>query len=247
VPFFVLALLSTLLLISGTSLPVEAEVLRQTTGYPQVQPYPSNDRFYCMKRNPSCGRDPWWMEFWDLEDDHPVEFAAVGPGFVSEARYAEAVNLIWQWPEGRFLLNEAARHGVKLRTASSLQFPTAAATYGPSLRLILINPRFVKTSTWMLAGLTVHELKHAADHRAGSFQGLGKEDCHGRERHAYQAQQRYLVWLTHDLVRQPIPMHLVNQHLSPADRELAHTLVRIGRATSVDQLVAEDFARICAH
>src|SRR5256885_15770145 len=50
------------------------------------------------------------------------------------------------------------------------------------------------------------------------------------EQHAYEAEKRYVTWITNSLVRQPIPLNLIHQQLSPADWMVADSLLRKANA-----------------
>lgn len=221
----------------------DSTTVRQVTGYPQVSPWSSDDRLYCLKVNPSCGRDPWWAEWTEVQDGQLVQFSA--SGLVAEARFIEAVNLLWQWSEGKFLVSEAARHRVTVRAGGPDSERAAFASYHSGSRLIMISSAYVETSTWMVADMLAHELRHAADHRAEVHQGSGRSDYCASEQRAYQVERRFLIWLTRDLVRQSIPMDRIRQRLSPADRTLAENLVRIGSAANPDELARRDYQVSC--
>ena len=215
--------------------PVPATVL--------IHPYPTNDRFSCFRANPSCGRDPWWAERFELDDRRMARFSQLGAGLAADVRLAEPVNLLWQWSDGRSLLTDAAAHGVTILFDPS--FPSNPAVYQPFDRSIRVNPRYGPMATWIVAGLLAHELQHAADHRAGSLEGPEPHFCFARERHAYHTERLYVRWLTGELVRQPVPLELINRRLPAVDREMAARLVMIANAPSLDQLVAHDYAQEC--
>jgi hypothetical protein len=224
--------------------PISPVAPQVSGGFRQVAPYPSDDRFYCVRANPSCARDPWWAEWNELQDPQLVQFSA--SGLVAEARFIEAVNLLWQWTEGRALIGEAARHGVVIRAGTFPNHEGVIGAYNSGQRLVLVNPAFVETSTWMVADVLAHELRHAADHRSGTLVRATARDCFAGETRAYQSEQRFLRWLVRDLVRQPIPMQLIRQRLSSADQTLAFNLLRISDAADVGQLVRSDYAESCA-
>src|SRR5205085_11082055 len=81
-------------------------------GLSVVGAYPDDTAWSCLATNPSCARDPWWAEWNELQDDTRVTYSAIGSHFSTERRFAEAVDLLWQSPEGKLLLPQAERSGV---------------------------------------------------------------------------------------------------------------------------------------
>ncbi len=217
----------------------------QRTGYPEVRPWSTDDRMYCLRGNPSCGRDPWWAEWNALQGDDLVQFTQLGSGLLAERRFIEAVNLLWQWEEGKALLRASSKLGVTIRAGSFPGHEHAIAAYSSGSRLILVKPDYVRTSTWMVASVLAHELQHAADHAAGAHQGPVRAECYIREQRAYAVERRFLLWLTRALVRLPVPTGLLDKHLSVADRRLASNLIRIGTASDTDRLVLSDYREVC--
>ena len=160
----------------------------------QVYEAPANDSaFWCLKENPSCSRDAWWVEWNELQDRTPVQFRFLGPGLVVEKRFVEAIMLLWQWPEGKGLLKDAASQSVHILAA-----PPRGEYFGvwvQPLNAIGINRLYTETSTWMVADILAHELTHAADRHAGRFQNETYSDCITLEQRAFHAELRYLTWL----------------------------------------------------
>src|SRR5688500_6034528 len=110
-------------------------------GVSGVLPYSSDTAWTCLAANPSCGRDPWWAEWNELQGEDVVTYAAIGGRFSTERRFVEAVNLLWQWPHGKTLLLQADRSGVRVMSLA-YDRRTAFASYVPERKLIAINQRF---------------------------------------------------------------------------------------------------------
>jgi hypothetical protein len=203
-------------------------------------------RFPCQKENPSCARDPWWLEWNQLQDSRPVQFSFLGPGLVSERRFVEVVWLLWQWPEGQSLLKQASSNGVALVSAVGGADAGSFAYYQPSRNLVMVNRTFAETSTWMVADIIAHELRHAADWAAGVYTGASPADCVVREQRGYQAEHAYQAWLSGHLGGLPNPAEMLKAKLTSEDYDLYLNLYRLGTAPDVDALAASDYRRICA-
>lgn len=190
--------------------------------YPIVEaPQGSPSVWTCLRANPSCARDPWWVEWNELQYDDFVQYAFVGPGLVTEFRFIEAIWLLWKWEEGKFLLSEAAKHGVIIY---ALPFERSAfASYSFRLKRIAVNEKFTEVSTWMLADILAHELKHAADHRAGAWMSGSYADCIAGEQVAYQTERRFVSWLARNMGWLPDP-YSVAARLSSEDFDLYYDL-----------------------
>src|SRR5262249_42214061 len=173
-------------------------------GLPTIDPYPSDTTWSCFATNPSCGRDPWWAEWNEQQDETHVSYSAIGPHFVTQSRFAEAINLLCQWPEGKGLLEQADAAGVLVMTLS-YDRQTAFATYSPQRKLIAFNSRFTTVPTWMAADVIAHELSHAADDTHGANGSSTSAACIDGETAAYLVQQRFLVWLTRGLEPEGLP------------------------------------------
>lgn len=211
--------------------------------FPVLPAPPGEAGLPCLPANPSCRREAWWAEWNELQWDDLVQFEFLGPGLVAEYRFAQAVWLLWQWSEGQFLLREGAAHGVAIFSA-----PFAAANfadYAPVQRVIHISPDFTSTSTWMLADLLAHELKHAADSRAGVLASRSYADCIAREQSAYAVEHRFLAWVAERFGGLPAADQ-VRARLSRADFLLYRNLLEIARSGDVDAEALEDYRRACA-
>jgi hypothetical protein len=155
---------------------------------------PSGSEWPCQSRNPSCGREDWWAQWNELQDNSWLQFKYIGPGLVTESRFAEAIALLWLWPDGRELLQTAADHGVLIYSSPEIA-RRAFAAYRPANRSLMVNPNFTEVSTWMLADVLAHELRHAADHATGTRMGSSYADCVAREQIAFQTEANFVRWL----------------------------------------------------
>jgi hypothetical protein len=212
---------------------------------PRIDPYPDDLKWSCFDTNPSCGRDPWWAEVNTDQSDARVTYRAIGSGFSTERRFAEAVNLLWQWPEGKTLLREADRLGVGVMTLDyDEQF--AYASYVPERNVIAVNRNYVTAPTWMVAGVIAHELSHALDDARNSFSQNTAATCLARENHAFQTEQRYLVWLTRTLRPEGLPTIAAVTGSLNADRaQLARDLYSVGSSSDLSPLVERAYGPVC--
>jgi hypothetical protein len=201
----------------------------------------SDSTSWCLKTNPSCGRDPWWAEWSQPQQSQLVPYPLLAPGFVSEERFVEVVRLLWQWPEGKALLETAAEHDVLIVAGAE---SGAYASYSPQSQRIQLNERFTETSTWMVADVIAHELKHASDHAAGKFDSASYSDCITREHRAYAVEQRFLYWIWNRFGGFPSRDQVVD-HLTAEDLELYDNLMTISYSTDLGPLVAHDYLGHC--
>jgi hypothetical protein len=202
-----------------------------------------DSKLACLAENPSCSRDDWWVEWNELQSDDAVQYRFVGPGLVTEARFVEAIWLIWKWPEGQELLRSAADHGVMILSHPSAS--EAIAYYTHAVRAIVLNPRFEEASTWMVADVLAHELRHAADHRSGQRAVGTYDNCIAAEQAAYQTERRFLVWIVERFEGIPAPQRVADT-LSPDDHTLYSNLFGIAAAPDVDAKALEDYRQNCA-
>src|SRR5438128_8119916 len=138
-----------------------ASLLALTTYvYPVVQPPALAGASWCLETNLSCAQGPWWQERTQLQQADLAQFSFLEPGLATEQRYAEAIRLLWLWPEGQFLVHQAALHGVAVVTWPDAYSSNSLASYMPRHRVVRLNGRFAGSPTWMLAGVLAHELKH---------------------------------------------------------------------------------------
>jgi hypothetical protein len=244
-PSRILLMVAAMVAATTLSQPLSAAAQQQTAALPTIDPYSSDSTWSCLDSNPSCARDPWWAEWDEQQDAANVTYSAIGPHFTTERRYAEAIDLLWQWPEGKSLLRQADGSGVLLMTLSYDQ-QTAFATYSPQRKLIAINSRVAAAPTWMLADVIGHELSHASDDAHGVNQDHTSASCLAGETAATLLQQRFLVWLTRTLEPQGLPtVGVVSAHLSDDNAALANSMYTIGFSTNIPGLITRAYDQVC--
>jgi len=214
-------------------------------GLPSIDPYPADSSWRCFDENPSCKRDPWWAEWNEAQDATHVTYSALGTHFMTERRFDESIDLLWQWTEGKSLLQQADASGV-LVISLSYDRQTAFATYSPQRKLIAINSRFTTAPTWMLADVIAHELSHASDDANRVNSDGNSAACLAGETSATLVQQRFLVWLTRTLEPWGLPsVGVVSAQLSAVHAELARSLYEIGFSTDIPHLVQQNYDGTC--
>jgi hypothetical protein len=215
-----------------------------TFNYRTIDQAPSSDGWPCQSANPSCGREDWWAEWNDIPDGKPLQYRFVGPGLVTEGRFAEVIGLLWTWPEGRELLQTAASNGVTIRSSPEIA-RRAFAAYQPATKTLLVNPQFTEVSTWMLADVLAHELRHASDDATNTRMGATYGDCVAREQVAFQTENRFVNWIADRQSGLPSPDD-VSKVLSQADfalyMDISHTLT----SDNLDAQVEEAYRAICS-
>ena len=83
-----------------TPVPLPSTPVAAAPRFPLVDPPQDDVQFWCLTANPSCNRDPWWVEWNTLRRTDLVEYR-FAPGLVSEGQFIEAIWLLWQWPQGK--------------------------------------------------------------------------------------------------------------------------------------------------
>lgn len=205
---------------------------------------PSDQGWPCLSRNPSCGREEWWAQWNELQDGSALQYRFIGPGLVTEGRFAEAIGLLWVWPEGRELLQTAANHGVAIYSSPEIA-RRAFAAYRPANRTLLVNPSFTEVSTWLLADVLAHELRHAADHATGTRMGADYEACVSREQAAFETEASFVRWLSDRQGGLPSPDQ-VSKLLSQEDFALFTDVFRTLTADNLNAQVEESYRSICS-
>ena len=200
---------------------------------------------YCAGANPSCGRDPWWLQWNELQSTDLVPFVATETPMTVESRYVEALQVLRSWDEGQDLLRQGSEFGVSVRSGVFETEPTAVASYSTSRRTIQINPRYARAATWMLAAVVSHELRHISDARNRLFQAHVSEDCLTRETRAYETEGRFMAWYTEALVGERLPVPELRQQVPSEYRGLSELLVRINNAPEAAELVRKDYSALC--
>ncbi|HEX3246195.1 MAG TPA: hypothetical protein VHX16_12385 [Chloroflexota bacterium] len=200
---------------------------------------------YCAGANPSCGRDPWWLQWNEIQNTDLVSFAVTRTPMTVESRYVEALQVLWSWDEGEDLLTQGSEFGVSVRSGIFETEPTAIASYSTSRRTIQINPRYARAATWMLAAVISHELRHISDARNRLFQSHISGDCLTRETRAYETEGRFMAWYTEALVGERLPVQELRQRVPSEYRGLSELLLRINTAPDASELVRKDYAELC--
>lgn len=204
---------------------------------PQMSGWP------CLSRNPSCGREDWWAQWNEIQDSSWLQFKYIGPGLVTEARFAEAIALLWVWPEGRQLLETAANHGVAIYSSQEIA-RKAFAAYRPADRTLMLNPNFTEVSTWLLADVLAHELRHASDHATNSRMSATYADCVAREQAAFSTERDFVRWLAERQGGLP-SSEQVSKVLSQEDFALFSDVYRTLNSPNLNVQVEESYRSIC--
>jgi len=212
--------------------------------YPALVAPPDDALHPCLVENPSCTRDPWWVEWNELQRDDPLEFA-FAPGLSAEYRFAEAIWLLQQWPDGRMLIADAAGLGIQIRAVSAQRLPNAFAAFVPQRQLILFNQKYVESSTWMVADVLAHELRHASDASRNLNNARTPDDCVVREQRAYQTEADFMRWLTDRMGGLPARAD-VSKELSATDQQLYRNITAISRSPDPAAQASADYADTCA-
>lgn len=205
---------------------------------------PSGDGWPCLQGNPSCGREDWWAQWNEIQESSWIQFRYIGPGLVTEARFAEAIALLWLWPTGRELLQTAADHGVAIYSSPEIA-RRAFAAYRPGNRTLLVNPNFTEVSTWLLADVIAHELRHASDHATSTRMSSGYADCVAREQAAFQTEREFVSWLAERQGGLPSSDE-VSKLLSQEDFALFTDVYRTLTTENLEAQVEESYRQICS-
>ncbi|MBM2810947.1 MAG: hypothetical protein HW416_1706 [Chloroflexi bacterium] len=225
--------------------PAPAPAVSGQSRYPFISAEQDDSVWPCLAENPSCRREEWWSEWNDLQRSDLVGFD-FAPGLVAEYRFAEAIRLIWQWPEGKALLMDAGALGVAIGSLPQSALPEAFAAFSPDGHVIGVSIQFVQTSTWMVADLLAHEMQHAQDFKNRIRTGGTYADCIEREQVAYAVEGRYLGWIAARMGGLP-PTREVARTLSAEDGLLFANLRAIADARDLDQLATNDYRQSCQH
>jgi len=212
--------------------------------YRTMDQAPSGNGWPCQSRNPSCGREDWWAQWNELQEGALLQYRFIGPGLVTEGRFAEAIALLWLWPDGRELLQTAADHGVVIYSSPEIA-RRAFAAYVPAYRTLLVNPSFTEVSTWLLADVVAHELRHAADHATDTRMGSSYADCVAREQVAFRTEASFVRWLADRQGGLP-SSEQVSKLLSQEDFALFTDVYRTLTAENLDAQVEESYRAICS-
>ena len=211
--------------------------------YRTIDQAPQSSGWPCQSRNPSCGREDWWAQWNEIQDTSWLQFKYIGPGLVTEARFVEAIALLWIWPEGRELLETAANHGVAIYSSQEIA-RRAFAAYRPADRTLMVNPNFTEVSTWLLADVVAHELRHASDHATGTRMGNTYADCVAREQAAFNTERDFVRWLAERQGGLP-SADQVSKLLSQEDFALFSDVYRTLNSPNLNAQVEEGYRSIC--
>jgi hypothetical protein len=216
------------------------------------QPIPlASSGIWCLPANTSCDDGPWWQAQTERTSARlrQVSTTYVGlEGLRSDPDFAEAVRLLWQWPEGRQELIGAAERGVQI--VQGPRHPSgdteSFATYDEETRTIEVAFDDLDVPTWMVADLLAHELRHANDLAlAEDVYWTGSEGCFALEERAYASEQRYLAWLAGRFGALPSAAAEIRAELSYAADDLYANMMQIAESEDVVGLVREDYAETC--
>lgn len=200
--------------------------------------------FPCLPEKPTCARTPWWSQWNELQTRRLVQYDFVGPGLVTEFRFVEAIWLLWRWPEGRELLQQAADDAVLIGSSGEAVFQSVFAAYLKDQHQIVVNRAFTETPTWMVASVLAHELAHAADFGAAARTEQTYEECIAREQQAYQVEARFLSWLSEGFGRLPSP-EVARRSFRSEDYTLFMNLRNIATSEDVDAVALDAYRRSC--
>ena len=199
----------------------------------------------CVGTNPSCGRDPWWLQWNELQSTELVQFSLTERPLTVESRYQEALQVVWRWDEGKELLTDGSQFGVVILSGIFVREPTAIASYSTARRHIQINPRYARAATWMLAAVMSHELRHISDAHHRQFQAHAVDECLIRETRAYETESRFISWYTQAIVGEELPVQELRQQIPSEHRGLSDLLIRINAAPDAAELVRKDYGELC--
>ncbi len=174
-----------------------------------------------------------------------VQYGLIGPGFITEARYLEAIRLLWSWPEGSELLMDAGEHGVSVNTASGDHLADAFGSYSAFLTQVMVHPDYVRSPTWLMAAVLAHELQHAADGRAQLHTGRFFEDCIAREQRAFETERRFVHWLTERFGELPT-LGQASARYSHDELGLFLNVTAVARSADITPLVMLEYEARCA-
>jgi hypothetical protein len=121
----------------------------------------------------------------------------------------------------------------------------AFAAYRPVDRTLLVNPSFTEVSTWLLADVIAHELRHAADHATTTRMGSSYADCVAREQVAFQTEANFVRWLADRQGGLP-SSEQVSKLLSQEDFALFSDVYRTLTAENLNAQVEESYRAICS-
>jgi hypothetical protein len=240
-PAFVAALFSLAILMSLSASPALAA----------SRPIPMVDTgAWCLAPNTSCEDGPWWQAQFDRSKGRTGQSTTYAglEGLHSEPDFAEAVRLLWQWPEGRQELIGAAESGVRIVQGPRRRgsHNDAFATYNDETHIVEVAYEYMDVPTWMLADLLAHELRHANDLAKPTKAWDGSKGCFSLEERAYTTEQRYMNWLTKRFGSLPSETAELDAELSYAADDLFTNMMAIYQVADVAPMVHQDYAEACS-
>jgi hypothetical protein len=121
----------------------------------------------------------------------------------------------------------------------------AYAWYRPPANILAVSRRFTESSTFMVADVLAHELKHASDDLHRAHQGPSEEDCLVREQRAFAVERSFLRWAGERFEGLP-SSNAVRQTLSVADRTLFSDMTGTLTSRDLDTRVSRMYQGICS-
>jgi hypothetical protein len=116
----------------------------------------------------------------------------------------------------RALVRGAAEDGV---VVGVVELPRSArGAYSPRRRAVVIADSLMDSTAWVRAAVLVHELQHAADHRAGLLPTRVPQECVRSEETAFRTTAQFWTWLWGD-------------RLPPATDEMHQSINQITQAS----------------
>jgi hypothetical protein len=164
---------------------------------------------------------------------------------VTQSKYVEVIWLLWLWPEGRGLLQDAAANGVAVITLRPGDLPDdVLAAYATRLGAVGVSPTFADVPTWMLADTIVHELKHASDDRRRLLDST-YTGCVAAEQRAFAVERRYIQWVSDWRGGLPTEAQIASR-LTAKDVEMFRQIRFVQQAPNLDAAVERTYQSQCS-
>jgi hypothetical protein len=118
-----------------------------------------------------------------------------------DRRLVGAVSALLPLEPARELVRGAAEDGVLVAMA---ELPRSArGAYSTRRRAIVIADSLMESTAWVRSAVLVHELQHAADHRAGLLPARAPEACFRSEERAFRMTVQFWTWTWGDRLPPP--------------------------------------------
>jgi hypothetical protein len=142
-----------------------------------------------------------------------------------DRRLSGAVAALLPLEPGRALVQGAAESGVSIGMA---ELPRSArGAYSTRRRVVVIADSLMDSTAWVRAAVLVHELQHAADHRAGRLPTRAPEDCIRSEEAAFRMTVQFWNWIWRERMPPPVDdMHRSINLLSQTSRDAPDRFAR---------------------